>query len=141
MAVYMVLLIFVLALAFVSWRALTMLRLLNRGKRRRHGAGGYVYAFSDRPRWFWLPSTTVKIGRATDPKERMRPHRTAAPFGLRIWWVMQVSNDRAAEAALHDYYLDIRVRSDGEWFHMTPMLLIDTLVMRWVLGGRSNIAS
>ena len=105
---------------------------MDRGRRR----SGYVYAFSDRPRWSWLPSGTIKIGLATDPKSRLASHRTAAPYDLRVWWVVRVPDMKAAEHALHERYITNRVRDNGEWFSMSPGVLFDTLLIRWTMGGK-----
>ena len=114
-------------IAFVYVLVLLRLRYLRRllklGAKGRRGA---IYGFTDLGQL--MP--VVKIGRAKHPQERLKAHRCAAPFGLFTYFILRVPNDRQAEYALHTLYARWRVRKSGEWFWLTPLMLLDLFLLR-----------
>jgi hypothetical protein len=125
----MLILILIIASYSLSVWRIRYLRGLVRPSRRTKG--GFIYAFTD---WGQL-LPVVKIGRATDPKQRLAAHKTAAPFGLFVFWVISTSNDKRAESVLHHEYKSYRVRSSGEWFWVTPWILWD-MILLWAIARR-----
>ena len=97
------------------------LRRVNRGRRTQ----GWIYAFFDRGQL--IP--TIKIGRATNLDDRMRAHKTAAPFGLRILCSFRVPDPVATEKFLHRRYASRRIRNNNEWFWLTPNILIELALL------------
>lgn len=74
----------------------------------------------------------VKIGRAssTSLASRLADHRTASPLGLHLVTTFAVSDPVQAESALHTHLQRLRVRGNGEWFYLTPALLLAFMAMR-----------
>ena len=97
-AVVLTLVCYLLVLA----RLHNLKRRLKLYQRRRRG---YIYGFTDKGQLLPL----VKIGRATDPVQRMRSHKTAAPFGLFVFFILRVPDDVQAERSLHELYARWRV--------------------------------
>jgi len=82
------------------------------------GRGGYLYGFSDIGQL--LP--VIKIGRETEQAARLLQHRTAAPFGLHIWFSTYVPDTVYAEWFLHQRYSGQRYNKRAEWFYLTPVM-------------------
>lgn len=74
--------------------------------------GGYIYAFRGRNE----DTNFIKIGRAKNPLQRLRSHRTANPFGVEVLCVVGVKNDVKAERYLHTRFDANRISRNNEWF-------------------------
>lgn len=94
-------------------------------QRMKRGKAGYIYAFMDVGQV--LP--VVKIGRAKDVEQRLAAHRTAAPFGLLVVCRFKVRDAVRAETMLHHRYHAYRVRKSGEWFWLTPHILLELVFL------------
>lgn len=110
--------LFALALAAHLARRIRRLRIAVTTTRRAGGKRGYIYAFTD----YGQILPVVKIGRATDADSRLASHKTAAPFGIHVFCVLKVRDAVAAEALLHKRYQHLRIRRNGEWFWLLPMV-------------------
>jgi hypothetical protein len=110
---------------FLVWFALRVrsLKQVLHAARARNAHGRYIYAFTD----YGQVLPVVKIGRATNPETRLAAHRTAAPFGLLVFMVRRVPDAHHAERVLHTRYARWRVRSNGEWFYLHPLMLLELL--------------
>lgn len=64
----------------------------------------------------------VKVGRSVDVVSRLKAHRTANPFGIKVLAVMCVADDVEAETWLHRHFKHVRLSDKNEWFVMTPSL-------------------
>lgn len=104
-----VLLPFLLWLGAVLWEA-AWLRLLH----KRRGKES-IYFFSDRGQV--VPS--VKIGKANNYSQRLSAHRTAAPFGIKVYLILRVNNSYKIEDRIHKRYHYLRIRKNYEWFVLT----------------------
>lgn len=71
---------------------------------------GYVYLLKG-DRGFY------KIGRAKNPKDRMKTFGVTLPFDVEFECVIKASNMYELEAALHRYFVD--KRGEGEWFSLS----------------------
>jgi hypothetical protein len=111
--------------AALTLRVFYLRKLLNLGSRYRRG---YVYGFTDRGQL----APVVKIGKAKNPAERLRAHKCAAPFGLTVFFIIRVPDEHKAEKALHAEYARWRVRRNGEWFYIHPLMLIDLFLLRLI---------
>jgi len=101
----------------------------NKNKSRRINrvrGGGYIYAFSD----IGIILPVVKIGRSADQNSRLRSHRTAAPFGIFVWWNVKVPDEVHGERVFHDHYAGLRYHL--EWFLFSPKMLVEFILIRLI---------
>ena len=100
--------------------ALTVRRELRASGRRRNRAG-YVYIMANGG------GRGVKIGRAKNPEQRLKAHRTTAPRAryLKLW---RVKDAPAAEARLHSEFR--QYRTEGEYFDLPDSKLKHLLTRR-----------
>lgn len=62
-----------------------------------------------------------KIGMTTrDVSKRLKEFKTASPLPPKLIFNIKSDAPRKLESILHKKYRDKRVRSDGEWFELTP---------------------
>jgi hypothetical protein len=100
-----------------------------------NGRAGYLYVCSDKLQL--LP--TAKIGRESEKGSRLRSHRTAAPWGLRVWANFAVPDAVAAERLLHQRYATARVSKNNEWFvFLTPLMFFEILLLRLFGAGKTR---
>lgn len=92
---------------------------------------GYVYGFSD-----WgqiLP--TIKIGRETTKGSRLASHKTAAPFGIRVYFDFAVKDAHKAESILHQHFAKWRVKRNNEWFYLlSPYAFLEVWMLKFMKG-------
>lgn len=62
-----------------------------------------------------------KIGRSTNPHKRLSSINTVSPYRITLQDSFQVRNNYWAEAWIHEYLRDYRVR--GEWFKLPSLEL------------------
>lgn len=74
--------------------------------------GGYIYILKDTE-----ISGYYKIGKTTQPHERMKAFGVLLPFAVELIHVIQCDNANRVEAHLHQHYASKRQR--GEWFNLT----------------------
>jgi len=67
------------------------------------------------------PKGCIKIGHSRYPASRLRELQTGCPDALTL--LGSVRGPVELEKALHLYFSDERVRSDGEWFRSSERLL------------------
>ena len=84
----------------------------------RKKSNDYIYFFRGK----WENPFLVKIGRAKDPVQRLRAHRTANPHGIHLYAVICVKDDVRAETLIHDKFDRERINSRNEWFRLTLRL-------------------
>jgi hypothetical protein len=102
------------------WNVYRISRECRRIRQRKRG--GYVYIFYDVGQL--IP--VIKIGRGSNATDRLRAHRTAAPFGLVTLANIRVRDAVHAEAALHRRYQRVRVSARNEWFLvLTPVMVFE----------------
>src|SRR5690606_29516613 len=113
---YPVVVVLLLALAL----ALAVRRELRASGRRRNRAG-YVYVMANGG------GRGVKIGRAKNPEQRLKAHRTTAPRAryLKLW---RVKDAPAVEARLHGEFR--QYRTEGEYFDIPDSKLKRLLTRR-----------
>lgn len=70
----------------------------------------------------------VKIGRTKNYAARLRAHKTANPYGIRVLGILAVKNMQGAERFLHLRFSKNRIAR--EWFRLTPFLYITILALR-----------
>ncbi len=78
---------------------------------------------TDQPSVYFIvsdESSTVKIGWAFNPEKRCRELQTGSPFYLRV--AATILGGQGEEAALHNQFAHLRVRSNGEWFYLKDEL-------------------
>lgn len=114
----MQLLCILLVVAVIHYKLLEYLRgRYYKGKLAKQltyrAGGGYLYAFRGRGE----SRSFIKIGRATDPVQRLRAHQTANPHGVEVLAVCKVRDAKRAEALVHQ--LLEPERHNGEWFRNT----------------------
>lgn len=97
-------------------------------RRKMRGRAGWVYGFTDYG--IWIP--TVKIGRGSNEFDRLRAHRTAAPFGLKVYFNIPVPDAVWAEEYLHQRYAHLRFNL--EWFAVTPVMWFEMQLIRWFMS-------
>jgi hypothetical protein len=68
---------------------------------------------------------TVKIGKATNVRKRLRALQTAQPYRLKLLHQVEVTDAGALEKAVHEKLK--RSRLQGEWFMVEPGHAIATL--------------
>lgn len=111
---------------------ITLLRFPNlRYKLRKvevRGRKGYLYGFADVGQL--IP--TIKIGREGDKGSRLASHRTAAPFGLMVFFNIAVKDAHYAERYLHRRYQKFRIRRNNEWFYFVSLeMFFEILLLRF----------
>ena len=75
------------------------------------GRAGFVYLLkSNTGHW--------KIGRATDPNNRLKTFGIQLPFEVEFEHLIPTDNMAEAEQMLHDHFASKRLR--GEWFDLSP---------------------
>ena len=63
----------------------------------------------------------VKVGRTLHPEQRMRSlDTTSVPLPFECFYACTVQNAHFVEKQLHDAFGDNRVRSNREWFEISP---------------------
>lgn len=72
---------------------------------------GYVYLIQS-------PTGNYKIGRTTDPANRLKTFEVKLPFEVEFVCVIQCENMFTVERELHQRFADKRV--NGEWFSLLP---------------------
>lgn len=98
----------------------------NSLRKKKGGSSGYIYYFTDIGQL--LP--VVKIGRTNNLKRRLREHNTGAPFGMFVYCSFLVYDDSHAERYIHTRYDHLRIRPNGEWYWLTPNVLIEILLLK-----------
>jgi hypothetical protein len=72
---------------------------------------GYVYLVQS-------PTGAYKIGRAKNPKDRVRTFGVKLPFEIELIHTIEAADYKVAERQLHERFAPKRV--NGEWFNLTP---------------------
>lgn len=80
-------------------------------KRASAAYKGFVYLIQS-------PTGYYKIGRTTNPKDRMKTFSVKLPFEVEYVCVIQTDNMYGLEQILHNRFADKRV--NGEWFNLSP---------------------
>lgn len=88
-------------------------RVLGEQKKetRRSGRTGFIYLIK-------ADNGFYKIGRTSDPEDRIRTFAVKLPFEVEYVCVVNTPDMYALEAKLHLKFADRRV--NGEWFELTP---------------------
>lgn len=73
---------------------------------------GYIYLIAAKD----MCSGIYKIGKANDPKKRIRA-LTKMPFGISLAHVVKCDNVAYVESRLHDFFREFR--RNGEWFSLS----------------------
>lgn len=89
-------------------------------KRTKH----YIYFFTSRGENPLL----VKIGRTNNYIVRLKAHKTANPYGLRVLGIVAVLDDRRAERFLHCKFRKNCIAR--EWFRLDLLLWLTILAIR-----------
>lgn len=87
---------------------------------------GYIYFISE---WgFIVP--VLKIGRTNNVKRRLNSFKTGTPFGIITYLIIHTKDDVKLESHLHNRYAYCRIRGSGEWFWITPAMILDMIFIR-----------
>lgn len=87
--------------------------------RKKHDSG-YVYVIRDE-------SERRKLGFSYDADMRLDILQTGNAERLTVEYRLQVSDMQRAEDALHNLFAADRIRTDGEWFKITDMVLFNKI--------------
>lgn len=80
-------------------------------KRASAAYSGYVYLIQS-------PTGFYKIGRTTNPKDRMKTFSVKLPFEVEYVCIIQTEDMYGLEQSLHQQFASKRV--NGEWFQLAP---------------------
>lgn len=80
-------------------------------RKERLAVQGYVYLIK-------ASTGHYKIGRTSDPKNRLKTFNVKLPFEVEFECVIQTSNMYDLEAELHTQFSQYRI--NGEWFNLEP---------------------
>ncbi|MBU0661463.1 GIY-YIG nuclease family protein [Patescibacteria group bacterium] len=70
----------------------------------------------------------IKIGRTTNLEQRIRTlDNTSVPLPFECFYACTVSDSQFVEKQLHDAFLDLRVRSNREFFELSPERVVSAL--------------
>lgn len=108
-------------------RAVRIIIMANKIENR--GTEGFIYIVSEFGQLF----PVVKIGRTNNLERRFATFRTATPFFNLVLLTVSVPDMVSFEKYLHQRYRWWRIRKNGEWFFLTPFMLIDIIVVRILL--------
>lgn len=82
---------------------------------------GYIYLLKEEG------TNNFKLGRAKQPKRRLRDLKTGNPRQIRIVVTIKCADYKKTEIGIHKKYAHYRITGTREWYVLTPLALNDLL--------------
>lgn len=116
----------ILIALFCVFSARAMIVLLKSLKSSSKGNEGYIYFITE---WGFI-APVLKIGRTNNVSRRISSFRTGTPFGILVYLIVEAEDCVSLEAYFHKRYGWSRIRNNGEWFWITPMMFLDIIFIK-----------